>query len=95
MRQNVEETGPQHCLWPLSYMLEEGKGGLGSAPPAPGTEGLPQKMTERVMVAVRMNTAHSPAKTPTVICQFVRSYNVPASAGPTMEASPSAALKRE
>ena len=62
MRQNVDEKGSQHCLWPLSYMLEEGKGGIGCAPPppsAPGAEEGPwRKTTERVEGAVRMNIRH-------------------------------------
>lgn len=55
MRRNVEEKGPGHCLWPLSYMLEEGKGEIGSA----GTDGpAGEASSERVKAALRMNIGH-------------------------------------
>ena len=67
MRTNVEATGPSHCLWPLSYMLEQGKGDIGSAAPPPPTTTTTtmeraslhdEEATERVKAAVRMNVRH-------------------------------------
>lgn len=58
MRTNVEAKGPSHCLWPLSYMLEEVKGGIGSAAPTTERGSLHDEATERVKAAVRMNVRH-------------------------------------
>lgn len=58
MRTNVEAKGPGHCLWPLSYMLEEGRGGIGSAAPAAERASLHAEATERVRAAVWMNVWH-------------------------------------
>lgn len=59
MRENVEDKGPSHCLWPLSYMLTEAKGSIGSTPATTTERGsLHDERTERVKAAVRMNVRH-------------------------------------
>lgn len=59
MQRNVEEKGPAHCLWPLSYMLEEGKGEIGAGcAKAHGMDGDACESSERVKAAVRMNIWH-------------------------------------
>ena len=60
MRRNVEEEGPGHVLWPLSYMLEEGKGEIGAGcVKAQGTDGgACGSSDERVKAALRMNIGH-------------------------------------
>lgn len=58
MRKNVEDKGPSHCLWPLSYMLTEAKGSIGSTPATTERGSLHDERTERVKAAVRMNVRH-------------------------------------
>ena len=58
MRENVQDKGPSHCLWPLSYMLTEAKGSIGSAPATTERGSLHDERTERVKAAVRMNVRH-------------------------------------
>jgi thioester reductase-like protein len=55
LRQHVEAAGPSHPLWPLSYMLDEQTGGIGSA--MPNGEVIIQGQTQRNSEGLRVKEA--------------------------------------
>lgn len=56
LREHVEAKGEQHPLWPLSQLLESGKGDLGAPVEAPTD--LPETMRARVKAAIKSNVKY-------------------------------------
>lgn len=58
LRSHVEEKGESHFLWPLSYMLEEGKGDIGSEETAVSEATRSPEASERIEKAFRRNVEY-------------------------------------